>query len=160
MRKVGDDPGGDAPDAVALPVDLHVGPLVAVEHADLGLVVAPVQYVAQRCLEPVRHLARVGPDGQIGGHHAQHRGQSKSAAGHESGRFSRHAHLGRIYRQFLLRLAQGGSHRVLPRFQLAAGKGHLAGVALHRLRPVGQQHAGFIAFGDGDQHGGIAQGLA
>ncbi len=118
-----------------------------------------VEHVPQRRFEPVCHLARIGHEREVGRDHPEHGGERVARAGDEAVRLADHADLGRVDREFLVRLAQGGGHRVLACLQLAAGKGDLARMAWHRVGPVGQQHARLGPVGYRDQHGSRPQRL-
>ena len=132
----------------------EIGPPRALPHHRVGIVIGLVEQHVERDLEPAFDLARIGDQRQVGRDHAQNRRDLESGPGHVFVARSDHADLGGVHRQLLMRLAQGGLHRRFARVDLAAGKGDLAGMATQRLRAAGEDDAGPLSLGDGDQHGG------
>src|SRR4051794_23491696 len=70
-RKVGDDRGGDTPDAVAFPLDLDKIAHAATPFPGAVDVVRGVEKVGERSLEPRRDFVRVGVDRQVRRHDAE-----------------------------------------------------------------------------------------
>ena len=116
--------------------------------------IAMIQQPGERHFKPVCHLIGAGNNGKVWRHQPNHRNDAKATSGKIGGGCADHVYLFGRNGEFLLRLAQGGSDGILVlRFQLAARKGDLRGMAAQPVGTLGQDHARLIARGDGDEDG-------